>query len=478
MFGRKDHNITRKDIPPQAASVLEGLRRAGYQAYLVGGCIRDLLTGKKPKDFDVSTNATPEQVRRVFKNSRIIGRRFKICHVVFGRDIIEVTTFRSNREPKHESFKHQTSGTGMLVRDNIYGRSAEEDAARRDFTINAIYYDLKSSELIDFHAGLYDLHRGVIDMIGDPEKRYLEDPVRMIRALRFAAKLGFTISKRTAEPIRRMEHLLLQVSNARMFEEVNKLFLTGHGLQSYKILRQYGMFEVLFAGLEQFLDNPSFDAFVEYALESSDERYHDQKRNMPHFLYAVILWPKFQNEVSKLLALNDTMADRASMREIADIACPAVLKEQNSITAIPMGIAESIRSMWSLQLQFLDISDPDEVASIASKQLFRGGFDIFRLRARFEPYLAPYVEFWQPYYDSSAKTATERREMQSQKENRKSQQQAVAMQASAPVPERSKKKAQQPAAGSNETFEDDTDAERQDRLARARAWRASMHLDP
>lgn len=482
VLGRKDHSITRKDIPPQAIAVLEGLRRAGYQAYLVGGCIRDLLTGKKPKDFDVSTNATPEQVRRVFQNSRIIGRRFKICHVVFGREIIEVTTFRSNQEPKHESFKHQTSGTGMLVRDNIYGRTAEEDAARRDFTINAIYYDLKSSELIDYHAGLYDLRRGVIDMIGDPKRRYLEDPVRMIRALRFAAKLGFTISKRTSDPIRNMEHLLLQVSNARMFEEVNKLFLTGHGLQSYRILRKYGMFEILFAGLEQFLDNPSFDSFVEYALQSSDERCRDQKRNMPHFLYAVILWPKFQAEVSRLMALNDTMASPASVRELADLACPTVLREQNSVTAIPMGIAESIRSMWSLQLQFLNITDPDEVAAIASKQLFRGGFDIFRLRARFEPYLAPYVEFWEPYYERSAKTASERRQMLAQKDSRREQQEQQQI-AEAPVerqaaPERAPRPAPQSSTGSNEVFADDSDAERQDRLARARAWRASMHLDP
>lgn len=450
--------------------MLEGLRRAGYQAYLVGGCIRDLLSGKKPKDFDVSTNATPEQVRRVFSNSRIIGRRFKICHVVFGREIIEVTTFRSNQEPKHDSFKHQTSGTGMLVRDNIYGKNAEEDAARRDFTINAIYYDLKNSELIDFHAGIYDLKRKVIDMIGDPQKRYLEDPVRMIRALRFAAKLGFTISKRTAEPIRRMEHLLLQVSNARMFEEVNKLFLTGHGLESYKLLRQYGMFEILFGGLEQFLDNPAFNSFVEYALQSSDERYRDQKRNMPHFLYAVILWPKFQSAVSRLMALNDTKADRVSMREIADLACPAVLKEQNHITAIPMGIAESIRSMWSLQLQFLDIDDPDEVASIASKQLFRGGFDIFRIRARFEPYLKRYVDFWQPYYDQSAQNASRRREAMEKEDERRNERVSKA--------EFSKRPQIPDVSGSNEVFSDDTDAERQDRLARARAWRASMHLDP
>ena len=447
------HRITRRDIPQQVITVLEGLRKAGYQAYLVGGCIRDLLTGKTPKDFDVSTNATPEQVRRVFSNSRIIGRRFKICHVVFGRDIIEVTTFRSNQEPKHDSFKHQTSDTGMLVRDNIYGRSIEEDADRRDFTINSIYYDLKTGQLIDYHAGIYDLRRGVIDIIGDPQKRYLEDPVRMIRALRFAAKLGFKISERTAKPIRSMAVLLRQVSNARMFEEVNKLFLTGHGLESYHILRSYGIFEILFPGLGEFLDNPVFNSFVEYALQSSDERFAGQKRNMPHFLYAVILWSKFQSELFRMRDLNESVVDAASLRELADLACPAVLRAQNAVTAIPFGIAESIRSMWSLQLQFLDIDDPEEVASIASRQLFRGGFDIFRLRARFEPYLQPYVDFWQP----------EREERLSERRALKEQQRAEAP--------KSRDLA-------SEEFADDTDAERQDRLARARAWRASMHLEP
>ncbi len=277
----KQHNIQQKDIPYQAIRVIRGLLKAGYKAYLVGGCIRDLLSGKAPKDFDVSTNATPEQVHRIFRNSRIIGRRFKIVHVVFGREIIEVTTFRTNSESKRDSVRHQTSDTGMLVRDNVYGKSLEEDAERRDFTINAVYYDFKTQELIDFHAGIYDLTNQVIDIIGDPKVRYLEDPVRIIRALRFAAKLGFKLSKRTADPIAEMAPSLQQVSNARMFEEVNKLFLTGHGLESFKILREYGIFSILFPGLDEYLDNPVFNSFVEYALQSSDERYKAHYESLP-----------------------------------------------------------------------------------------------------------------------------------------------------------------------------------------------------
>ncbi len=408
VLNRSQHQIQKKDIPYQAIKVLEGLQRAGFQAYLVGGCIRDLLSGKAPKDFDVSTNATPEQVRKVFKNSRIIGRRFKIVHVVFGREIIEVTTFRSNKEPKHDSMRHLASDSGMLVRDNVYGKTLDEDAERRDFTINAIYFDLKKSELIDYHAGLYDLQDHVIDIIGDPETRYSEDPVRIIRALRFAAKLGFRLSKRTADPITKMAPALTQVSNARMFEEVNKLFLTGHGLQSFRILKDYGIFNILFPGLEEYLVNPVFNSFVEYALKSSDDRCAQNKRNMPHFLYAVILWAKFQSEILRLSDLNDSVVNAASMRELADLACPKILRVQNAVTAIPMSISESIRSMWSLQLQLLDINDPENVAAVASRQLFRGGFDIFRLRARFEPYLEPYVKFWQPYYDESAAKSKQR----------------------------------------------------------------------
>lgn len=527
----KQHNIQQKDIPYQAIRVIRGLLKAGYKAYLVGGCIRDLLSGKAPKDFDVSTNATPEQVHRIFRNSRIIGRRFKIVHVVFGREIIEVTTFRTNSESKRDSVRHQTSDTGMLVRDNVYGKSLEEDAERRDFTINAVYYDFKTQELIDFHAGIYDLTNQVIDIIGDPKVRYLEDPVRIIRALRFAAKLGFKLSKRTADPIAEMAPSLQQVSNARMFEEVNKLFLTGHGLESFKILREYGIFSILFPGLDEYLDNPVFNSFVEYALQSSDERYKAQKRNMPHFLYAVILWAKFQNELFRLADLNDSVANAASLRELADIACPKILRTQNSVTAIPMSISESIRSMWSLQLQLLETEDPQAVSDVASRQLFRGGFDIFRLRARFEPYLEPYVKFWQPYYDESAAKSRERnlkREAQrvleeaasedflyeespyanspgfvaeqetAQKEDssrsrrkRRREDDELMAQADAVFKEltssTSKKDPRDLASDDRSTAESDIpqaqnenaeDVERQNRLARARAWRASMNLEP
>lgn len=223
-----------------AVQVVSTLQKHKFKAYLVGGCIRDLLLGKKPKDFDVSTDATPEQVHRIFSNSRIIGRRFKIVHVVFsGQNIIEVTTFRSNSTAKKGKINptRVSAESGMLLRDNVYGKSIVEDSQRRDFTINALYLDPVKKEIYDYNGGLYDMQKGIIDIIGDPDTRYSEDPVRMIRALRFSAKLGFKLSKRTSDPIKRLSALLLEVSNARMFEEVNKLFITGHGYNSFKILK-------------------------------------------------------------------------------------------------------------------------------------------------------------------------------------------------------------------------------------------------
>lgn len=458
MLERNQHPVSRKSFSRQALTVLEGLRRAGYQAYLVGGCIRDMLTGKSPKDFDVSTNATPEQVRRVFQNSRIIGRRFKIVHVVFGREIIEVTTFRSGADISRPGIR-VSDNAGMLVRDNVYGKSLEEDADRRDFTINAIYYNIKNYQLIDFHGGLYDLQHGIIDIIGDPETRYLEDPVRIIRALRFAAKLGFKISKRTSAPIRALAENLKQVSNARMYEEVNKLFLSGHGLQSYRILRNYKIFEILFPGIDEYYDNPMFNSFVEFALKSSDDRFAENKRNMPHFLYAIILWFSFQKEVFNLQQVNESLVDSMSLRDILEIAFDKVMSRQNPMTAIPLSITESIRSMWTLQFMLTD-KNQEHTAAIAGRTLFRGGFDIFRIRARFEPYLRQFVDFWQPFYDESSAQARDRAQKQELFEQTRT------------LGKRDKK------IVVKEVFGDDDAKEKNDRLARARAWRAAMHLDP
>lgn len=395
-----------------AVQVVSTLQKHKFKAYLVGGCIRDLLLGKKPKDFDVSTDATPEQVHRIFSNSRIIGRRFKIVHVVFsGQNIIEVTTFRSNSTAKKGKINptRVSAESGMLLRDNVYGKSIVEDSQRRDFTINALYLDPVKKEIYDYNGGLYDMQNGIIDIIGDPDTRYSEDPVRMIRALRFSAKLGFKLSKRTSDPIKRLSALLLEVSNARMFEEVNKLFITGHGYNSFKILRKYNIFELLFPDAGDFLDNKSYIDFVEYALSSSDKRYAENKRNMPHFLYSVILWGVFQNNVFRLRRYSESMVSPMEDNDIVRLALDSVFDNQDKVTDIPMAVSDSIKSLWRMQLVLQQIELLKDYDEVSNRTIFRAAFDFISLRTKFEPYLATCVNFWQPYYVKSAAIAAKRK---------------------------------------------------------------------
>lgn len=245
---RDQHNVSRSAISEPAKKVLHRLNKAGYDAYLVGGGVRDILLGGKPKDFDIATNATPEEVHDLFRNSRLIGRRFRIVHVVFGREIIEVTTFRgnaSNTEDHAPDDDRKTSEHGLLLRDNVYG-TQEEDALRRDFTINALYYCIRDFTVIDFAGGIEDLRNRQLRLIGDPETRYREDPVRMLRAIRFAAKLGFDIEPETEAPIRTLAPLLTHIPPARLFEEVLKLLSAGYGEATYDLLTQYNLLPPLF----------------------------------------------------------------------------------------------------------------------------------------------------------------------------------------------------------------------------------------
>ena len=453
-----------------AVQVVSTLQKHKFKAYLVGGCIRDLLLGKKPKDFDVSTDATPEQVHRIFSNSRIIGRRFKIVHVVFGgQNIIEVTTFRSNANVKSHGKVPPTrvsAESGMLLRDNVYGKNIVEDSQRRDFTINALYLDPVKKEIYDYHGGLYDMQKGIIDIIGDPDTRYSEDPVRMIRALRFSAKLGFKLSKRTSDPVRRLSALLLEVSNARMFEEVNKLFITGHGYNSFNILRKYNIFELLFPDTVDFLENKSYVDFVEYALSSSDKRYAENKRNMPHFLYSVILWGVFQNNVFRLRRYSESMVSPVEDSEIVRLALDSVFDNQDKVTDIPMGVSDSIKSLWRMQLVLQQIDQIKDYDEVSNRNIFRAAYDFISLRARFEPYLVACVNFWQPYYEKSAAIAAKRKALKDQKYQQKFSNKKKS---------KKQKGAKNPAT---EGFEDESNlsAKRKEQLAKARAWRASMNL--
>ena len=468
-------------LSDKALKVIKKLQDHNFKAYFVGGCIRDLLLGKKPKDFDVSTDATPEQVRSIFANSRIIGRRFKIVHVVFGYEIIEVTTFRSNQEQAVVSSraKFNKKGTrvsdksGMILRDNVYGKNIVEDSLRRDFTINALYLDPIKGLIYDYNGGMYDLKEGLIDIIGDPKTRYSEDPVRMIRALRFSAKLGFKISKRSSDPIKKLSCKLLEVSNARMFEEVNKIFLSGHGHQSFMLLKQYQIFELLFPATKALLDQDSYEEFVDYALLSSDERYKRNQPNMPHFLYSVILWQVFYHRYYDYLDRFKNYVDVLPEATVANSVLDDIFDEQETITSMPFAVSNSIRALWRTQLSLEDednLTDENKIESIKNKSIFRAAFDFLTLRSKFDPFLSEKVDFWKPYYDLSKAQDRKLRELQDGKYKRK-----------ATKKERLKEKNKCKSKGKSKNIDSFDNEERFSKkrkaaLEKAKAWRAAMNL--
>lgn len=290
---REQHNISRKDISENALKVLYRLNKAGYEAYLVGGGVRDLLLGKKPKDFDVTTSATPEQVRKLFRNCRLVGRRFRLAHVMFGPEIIEVATFRGHHEAGvNDRTTSQRGQNGMLLRDNIFG-SIEEDAQRRDFTINSLYYSVADFTVRDYVGGMQDLKDGLIRLIGTPETRYREDPVRMLRAVRFAAKLNMRISPETAEPIPRLATLINDVPPARLFEESLKLLEAGYGFETYNLLREYNLFQPLFPTITRYFTengDSAMERIIAQVLKNTDTRIHNDMRVNPAFLFAAMFW--------------------------------------------------------------------------------------------------------------------------------------------------------------------------------------------
>lgn len=472
------HQLPTEKISKFAIKVIKRLKQAGYEAYLVGGGVRDLLLGKTPKDFDVSTNATPEQVRRLFNNARIIGRRFKIVHIVYTtNDIIEVTTFRGGNANKvqvtrpvssdNKRFDVQITSEGMLVRDNCYGKRIEEDAQRRDFTINAIYLDIQTGELIDLHGGLYDLTHGVIDIIGDPETRYREDPVRILRAARFSAKLGFRLSDRTCNSIAPCAKLLSQVAPARMYDEVNKLFLTGHAQASFKVLTSLGLFSHLFTLSEMLLNSSSCQDLLNYAFASTDQRFHEGKCNKPHFLYAIILWNEFLWNFYEVR--DDLMfcAENIDYKSLISFLASQVVINQYSITAMPEQIIRSIALLWRLQF-LLESKDPQKYVKETTSYLsFRAAFDLFKLRAQFDKSLTSRVEFWQPYYDKCKADAEKRsREDRSPKDDHRNSR-------------RNHKKAhdKERIENNNRSVRESSSNDSDD-ISKARNWRKSMNLEP
>ncbi|AEW44440.1 poly(A) polymerase I [Serratia symbiotica str. 'Cinara cedri'] len=374
--------ISHKDISDNALKVLYRLNKSGYESYLVGGSVRDLLLGKKPKDFDITTNATPEQIRNLFRNCRLVGRRFRLAHIMFGPEIIEVATFRGHHEQNSQSDKNSSllAQNGMLLRDNIFG-SIEEDAQRRDFTINSLYYNVADFRLRDYVDGLRDLQQGVIRLIGNPETRYREDPVRMLRAVRFAANLNMQISDETAEPIPQLASLLYEIPPARLFDESIKLLLTGYGYPAYLKLCKYQLFQLLFPIIARYCtpDNTTLlEATLVQTLKNIDHHLQNSIKVTPAFLFASLLWRPLLKYAQEL-ALKNSL----SYYEAFTIAINDVLDEQCCVLAIPKRITTLIRDIWQLQLRLTRRKNKN-VYKLMEHPQFSAAYDLLTIRAKVE----------------------------------------------------------------------------------------------
>jgi poly(A) polymerase len=392
---RSDHPISRAEISPNALKVLYRLKEAGYQGFLVGGAVRDLLLGVRPKDFDIATDALPEDVRRLFRNCRLIGRRFRLAHVHFGNEIIEVATFRAAAAPEREDEPDEADGeaelppdidtehravdgSGRILRDNMYG-SIDADIWRRDFTANALYYSVEDFSVWDFCSGAEDVRARRLRLIGDPEARYREDPVRMLRAVRFAAKLDFTISPETETPLRELAYLLDGVPPARLFEETLKLFLAGFGAKAYRLLRHYGLFEHLFPSAAAAFALPPY-AYAEQmlilGLENTDARIREDKAVTPTFLFALLLWGAVLREMNE----QQQAGPAPDLAQLLN-ACDTVLKGQQSRVAIPRRFSVPMREVLMLQPRFNRRSGVKSLALLQHPR-FRAAYDFLLLRAQ------------------------------------------------------------------------------------------------
>ena len=372
---RDQHGISRRDISPNALKVMARLREHKHQAYLVGGAVRDLLLGGHPKDFDVATDATPEDLRALFRNSRIIGRRFKIVHVRFGREIIEVTTFRGHHDSggAADSAQARRSDRGLLLRDNVYG-TLEEDAVRRDLTVNALYYDSGRFAVFDHVGGMDDIEARQIRVIGDAEKRYREDPVRMLRTIRFAAKLDFRIEDHSREPITQLARLLGDIPGARLFDEFGKLFLTGKARDTLRLLRGYRLFEHLFPDSARLAAaKPAYERLLDIAMGNTDERIRLQKPVTPAFTLAAILWPAVCERREQLERRGEkpVPALHGAGQEIVALTCQRI--------AIPRRFSIPMREIWEWQLRLLRPRGPQAI-ELMSQRRFRAAYDFLLLR--------------------------------------------------------------------------------------------------
>ncbi|HEX8961446.1 MAG TPA: polynucleotide adenylyltransferase PcnB [Rhodocyclaceae bacterium] len=363
------HGIDRSLVSMNARRTCEILQGAGHKAYIVGGAVRDLIAGIEPKDFDVATDATPEQVRALFRRSRIIGRRFQIVHVMMGPETLEVSTFRAAHDENTLKDEH-----GRGLRDNIWGTMAE-DAARRDFTVNALYYDPVTEMVFDYHHGVDDLKKKTMRMIGDPKSRYREDPVRMLRAVRLSSKLGLTLDPAVRAPIKEMAGLMENVPPARLFDEMLKLLFSGHAVECIKRLRKEGLHHGLLPLLDVILEQPLGEKFVMLSLANTDARVRADKPTSPGFLFATLLW-------------HQVLANWEERKNAKELAVPAlfaamdeVLDQQAEKLAITRRVAGDIKEIWLLQPRFDKRAGKSPLRMIEQPR-FRAAYDFLLLRAQ------------------------------------------------------------------------------------------------
>ncbi|PCJ16257.1 MAG: poly(A) polymerase [Gammaproteobacteria bacterium] len=411
----KQHSLTPESLSPGAVKVLKRLNEAGFKAYIVGGGVRDLLLGAKPKDFDVATDAHPEQVRSLFKNSRIIGRRFRLVHVLFGREMIEVATFRAkldenspanqtapntssdqrgrSKRGQQNVSQQRLSQQGQILQDNIFG-SLDEDAVRRDFTINALYFGIDDQNILDYSTGLEDIDKQTIRLIGIPTERYKEDPVRMLRAVRFAAKLDFSIAPDCAQPIFELGPLLSNIPAARLFEENLKLFLGGYAAKVFPLLQQYQLLEQLFPLTQESLSNNSVaQKLIDQALANTDQRIASGKPVTPAFLIAVFLWHpvKLRQQELQQAGLSPMAATQKAGQEI--------LAQQRQQLSIPKRFTLVVKEIWEYQLR-LPIRSAKRAELLVQTPRFRAAYDFLLLRehsGEIEPGLG---QWWTDYQEA------------------------------------------------------------------------------
>lgn len=387
ILGPKEHNINPELLSPNAVRVTQTLQEAGFKAFIVGGAVRDLLLNAKPKDFDVATNATPEQVKKLFRRAFIIGKRFQIVHVMFGQEIIEVTTFRgasSSDAPKDEH--------GRVLRDNTFGEQ-HEDAVRRDFTINAMYYDPATRTVFDYHQGIPDIRSKTLRMIGIPEARYREDPVRLLRVVRFAAKLNFTIDPATREPIQVMAPLINNVPAARVFDEMLKLLMSGHAMACLQQLRKEGLHHGLLPLLDVVLEQPLGEKFVTLALSGTDQRVREGKPVSPGFLFAALLWHQVVEKWNAYQAAGEYPIPALHL------AADDVLNTQTEKLALQRRIASDMRDIWAMQPRFERRVGKSPYKLLEHTRL-RAGYDFLLLRCASGEIDAELGEWWTAFMDA------------------------------------------------------------------------------